>query len=506
MDYLSLCLICKDENDYLAEWLDYHILVGVERFYIFDNESRVSLRESLKDYIEKGWVVVVDAPGKGVQLFAYDTCLRMFGKNSRWIGFTDTDEFLVVHTGQDLKEFLKDYEAYGGLAVSSLFFGSNGHKTRPAAGQLASYTLRTDETFFENDLVKCIVQPDKVLAPNSPHDFIFQEKYYCVNEAKIHVDFQRFPNSIQKIQLNHYFCRSQAEIDAKLSRGRGDTGDPWKKRRFDEVNVGSIVPDKAALYGIAKVVAALQSELGADADLLDTNSTLKTISICAQARIPGGRLVGEQVALLLSDEMTSLMQVFNKISAAESSKDFVEVRKHILDLIQRYPHRVVNYTGLAIASLELKDPATAWQALTLAWELAPNSFLVLGGMTDYFLRVQNYAMAEKTCALRLEIAPHHLISISYMTEALIGQGRFEEAIKIGVPLVKLADMVGELPDGKISYLVSSMAGYLEKKGDYRTLVSLWETALSSQPDQEENKLGLARAKKLANYRSSRRSH
>ena len=47
MDYLSLCLICKDENDYLAEWLDYHILMGVERFYIYDNESQVSLRETL---------------------------------------------------------------------------------------------------------------------------------------------------------------------------------------------------------------------------------------------------------------------------------------------------------------------------------------------------------------------------------------------------------------------------------------------------------------------------
>ena len=39
MDYLSLCLICKDENDYLAEWLDYHILAGVERFYIYDDDS-----------------------------------------------------------------------------------------------------------------------------------------------------------------------------------------------------------------------------------------------------------------------------------------------------------------------------------------------------------------------------------------------------------------------------------------------------------------------------------
>lgn len=77
MDYLSLCLICKDENDYLPEWLDYHILMGVDRFYIYDNESRVSLREGLD--IDRSWVVVVDITGRAMQLSAYDHCLQNFG-------------------------------------------------------------------------------------------------------------------------------------------------------------------------------------------------------------------------------------------------------------------------------------------------------------------------------------------------------------------------------------------------------------------------------------------
>ena len=80
IDYLSLCLICKDENDYLPEWLDYHILMGVDRFYIYDNESRISLRESLADYIARGWAVVMNIPGKAAQLFAYDHCLQIWIK------------------------------------------------------------------------------------------------------------------------------------------------------------------------------------------------------------------------------------------------------------------------------------------------------------------------------------------------------------------------------------------------------------------------------------------
>ena len=134
MDYLSLCLTYKDENDYLPEWLDYHILMGVDRFYIYDNESQVSLRETLKEYVERGWVVVLDISGKAMQLYAYDHCLQTFGPQTFWMGFIDTDEFLVPKTTLDLKEFLKDYEDYAGLAVSSLFFGSGNHKTRPAGG------------------------------------------------------------------------------------------------------------------------------------------------------------------------------------------------------------------------------------------------------------------------------------------------------------------------------------------------------------------------------------
>ena len=155
-----------------------------------------------------------------MQLNAYDHCLQSFGPYTFWMGFIDTDEFLVTKTVLDLKELLKEYEAFGGLAVSSLFFGSNGHQTRPTAGQITAYTRRTHETFMENDLIKSIVQPSRTSQPISPHDFAFNQGSWCVNEKKLQVVGQHFPNYIELIQLNHYFCRSEGEIDLKLQRGR----------------------------------------------------------------------------------------------------------------------------------------------------------------------------------------------------------------------------------------------------------------------------------------------
>src|SRR6185312_2800453 len=35
--YLAACAIYRDEAEYLAEWLEFHRLVGFERFYLYNN-------------------------------------------------------------------------------------------------------------------------------------------------------------------------------------------------------------------------------------------------------------------------------------------------------------------------------------------------------------------------------------------------------------------------------------------------------------------------------------
>jgi len=267
MDYLSLCLICKDENDYLPAWLNYHILVGVERFYIYDNESQVSLRETLKNYIDGGWVVVLEIPGTAMQLYAYDHCLQTLGPETRWLGFIDTDEFLVPKTTLDLKELLSDYESYGGLAVSSLFFGSNDHEDRPKEGQIAAYTRRTHETYKRNELVKSIVQPALTVIPNSPHDFTYRENHFCVTERFLRVDGQRFPNSTQKIQLNHYYCRSESEIETKLLRGNSGAI-TWPRKNFESVNLQAIYADTVILEQLDQLIQNEKPVESQSADLL----------------------------------------------------------------------------------------------------------------------------------------------------------------------------------------------------------------------------------------------
>ena len=39
MDYLSLTACIKNEEHYIQEWLSFYRAMGVERFYIFNNNS-----------------------------------------------------------------------------------------------------------------------------------------------------------------------------------------------------------------------------------------------------------------------------------------------------------------------------------------------------------------------------------------------------------------------------------------------------------------------------------
>ncbi|MEN0056496.1 MAG: glycosyltransferase family 92 protein [Mucilaginibacter sp.] len=229
---VAICCIAKHEDPYLTEWIDYHLKIGVSRFYIYDNESSIPISTTLSAYIKKGVVVVEPISGMVKQMPAYSHCIANYGSECQWIAFIDVDEFIVPKTlTGNLPEFLDNYKSYGGLGIHWLVFGSNGHLEKPQGSQLESYTRRSLKTEGVNGHIKSIVQPRYVKGVPNPHYFHYKRGKYCVNE-----DFERINGAIakhtsNKIQLNHYFLRSLEEFKLKIARGRADNGET---RNLDE--------------------------------------------------------------------------------------------------------------------------------------------------------------------------------------------------------------------------------------------------------------------------------
>ena len=50
--YLAMCTMYRDHAAYLAEWIEFHRLVGAERFFLYDNGSTDNHREVLAPYVD----------------------------------------------------------------------------------------------------------------------------------------------------------------------------------------------------------------------------------------------------------------------------------------------------------------------------------------------------------------------------------------------------------------------------------------------------------------------
>ena len=95
---LAVVAILKNEGHYLKEWLDYHLLAGVEHFYLYDNDSTDNQAEVVAPYVAAGLVDYIPAPGKAMQMPVYNDAVKKFKFFCRYMAFIDGDEFIYPKT------------------------------------------------------------------------------------------------------------------------------------------------------------------------------------------------------------------------------------------------------------------------------------------------------------------------------------------------------------------------------------------------------------------------
>ncbi len=225
-DYLSACAIYRDEAPYLAEWLEFHRLVGFERFYLYDNFSTDHHLDVLQPYIEEGLVVLHDWPRFPGQFEAYDHCIATYGERSRWIGFFDIDEFVFSPTYRPVPDVLTEYEQWPGVCVNVPRFGTSGHQTKPDGLVTENYTVRLQAPASRT--VKSIVDPAAVDHCLNAHVFRYNRRVAVdENHYPVHGTVSKSP-SMERLRANHYYSKSEEELRAKHQRLTADYA--WERR------------------------------------------------------------------------------------------------------------------------------------------------------------------------------------------------------------------------------------------------------------------------------------
>ena len=234
--YLSIGAVYRNEAPYLREWLEFHRLVGVERFFLYNNHSTDDHVEVLRPYIEDGTVVWEDFPAFPPQLECYQQCVESHRRDSRWIAFIDVDEFLFSPTLMPVPEILQDFEEHVAVSVNCVVFGTSDHQTPPPGLVIESYTHRLGLHRPRTKTVKAIVDPRRVVKiGNSAHYFIYEDRHKAVDELRRPVrGVMSDTASVELLRINHYFTRSQEERERKLAAPRVDNGKPKQREGVEQ--------------------------------------------------------------------------------------------------------------------------------------------------------------------------------------------------------------------------------------------------------------------------------
>lgn len=125
----TICLLVKNENDYINEWLEWHLNLGFERIFIYENDSEIPIRKSINKEYKSYCEITNWNKGKysgHMQIEAYTDCIKKHKYETKWMAFIDADEFIRPLNNENINDFLKDYENYMGIYIEWLVYNANG--------------------------------------------------------------------------------------------------------------------------------------------------------------------------------------------------------------------------------------------------------------------------------------------------------------------------------------------------------------------------------------------
>jgi glycosyltransferase involved in cell wall biosynthesis len=209
---VAACLMFYNEAYYLQEWIEYHHLIGIEHFYLFNNGSTDNYLEILKPYIRKGLVELFDRPERGenqarhnqIQCSIYKEAVDMTRDRVRWLAIIDADEFIYPVKKKPLREILKHYENFGGVYLNYLFFGTS-HVQKLPPGKLIIESL-THCAAQPMAFGKSIVKPNRVSNDiRDPHRFWYNPPFFHVNTSYESFDWAPGRVTDDTLLLFHYY-------------------------------------------------------------------------------------------------------------------------------------------------------------------------------------------------------------------------------------------------------------------------------------------------------------
>jgi glycosyltransferase involved in cell wall biosynthesis/predicted O-methyltransferase YrrM len=240
---IAAACVVKNEADDIAEWIAFHLAIGITTILIYENGSTDRTRNIALAFSEKYDVRVIpwNLISNDYQRRAYMDAVNRLAGQVDWIAFIDADEFIASDDPQNTLHYFDSIpDDVSQVCLNWATFGSSGHDQRPDGLVIEAYSKRSVANAGINRHVKSIVRPAQVRACTNVH--VFQVTGRTV-DAHSHDIVWSERNGLgliegaplyDKLWINHYWTKSKSHWLKKLARGYHDI--PNDRRGLEELN------------------------------------------------------------------------------------------------------------------------------------------------------------------------------------------------------------------------------------------------------------------------------
>ncbi|OZI56386.1 glycosyltransferase family 2 protein [Bordetella genomosp. 4] len=238
---LSVAAIVKNEADSLVEWIAYHRVVGVEFFFIADNESNDGTSEILEALAAHRLVQYLRFPtpkNGNAQIPAYAALLARARDQCDVVAFIDADEYLLPMDGSTslipLLERLFRNTNISAVGLNWANFGSGGALFAEEGMVIDRFTKRAKHDFGVHYHIKTLARPDRVVGFANPHFALLSNGRYVDATGIDIVPHPKHGKGLSSniiwsgARINHYATKSLEEFLIGKSR----RGSATKKTRI----------------------------------------------------------------------------------------------------------------------------------------------------------------------------------------------------------------------------------------------------------------------------------
>ncbi|KAK7338441.1 hypothetical protein VNO77_19051 [Canavalia gladiata] len=223
---LCVCTMLHNQARFMKEWVMYHTKIGVQRWFIYDNNSDDDIHNVITFLRSIGYNITQHLwPWVKAQEAGFAHCALRARASCKWVGFIDVDEFFNVKVKGGLRRVIRQYDRLGDnvreIRTPCYSFGPSGLREIPKEGVMVGYTCR----LRERERHKSIVRPEALNKSliNVVHHFHLRAPFVAVNVDR------------GEMMINHYKYQVWNVFKEKFYRRVATYVTDWQ----EEQNVGS---------------------------------------------------------------------------------------------------------------------------------------------------------------------------------------------------------------------------------------------------------------------------